>query len=131
MIFENHSVSSPILSSKTNMRYFEEYAKRKCVWFNKIRIRKKETHRSDINTTRPRHGLNLKCASIWWWLCVTSNTLATLGAEFIKKWSNTETELIKACISSAWNMINLKFMSSIVKHGGLNVPFYKTFTNRC
>ena len=36
LLFENYSLSSFMLSSKTNMRYSKKRAKNKCVCFNEI-----------------------------------------------------------------------------------------------
>ena len=64
LLFENHTLSSFMLS-KTNMRYSEKCAKNKLVCFNevvwlivmKMRLKmKNESHRRNINRTRPRHG---------------------------------------------------------------------------
>ena len=61
----------------------------------------KTSHRYDTNRTRPRHDyeyvLNIKCYFVWC-LYVFSNTKATSEAEFMKKLSNTETELKKALL---------------------------------
>ena len=54
-----------MISSKTNMRYFEKCTKNKCVCFNeivwliimKMRLKiKNGSHRYDINRTGPIHG---------------------------------------------------------------------------
>ena len=53
----------------------------------KVRLeRKKESHGNDINTAKPRHGLNLKCASVWWWLCVISNTWSWIHEKVKQHW---------------------------------------------
>ena len=60
------------------------------------------SHRYDIIKPKPRHehryANNMKSASVWWCLCILSNTWGTFGAQFIKKLSNTEAELKKSVI---------------------------------
>ena len=52
--------------------------------------------------------VNIKCLSMMWCLYILSNTKATFEARFMKKLSNTETELRKsvaykkACIIERW-----------------------------
>ena len=44
----------------------------------------------ELGQEKDKNRLNIKCASVWWWLC---NSKATSVAEFMKKLSNTEVEL--------------------------------------
>ena len=64
LLFENYSLSSSMLSSKTNMRYSKKRAKNKCVLFNEIKIiimkmkvkMKNRSHKYNRNRSSLRHG---------------------------------------------------------------------------
>ena len=65
--FENYSLSSSMLSCKTNLRFSKKCAKNKRICFNeiililmKMRVKiKSRSHGYDINRTRPRHRLRI------------------------------------------------------------------------
>ena len=65
LLFENYSLSSSILPSKTNAKYSKKWAKNKCLSFNEImwliiiktRLKMKNgSQRCEINRTGSRHG---------------------------------------------------------------------------
>ena len=83
LLFENYSLSSFMLSFKTNMRYSKKCVKNKCVCFNEImcliilKMRLKMnigSHRYGINRTRPRHGQKYTkykmCLSMMMVMCI-------------------------------------------------------------
>ena len=60
---------------------------------------KNRSHRYDINRSRSRHEhniLDIKRVSVWWCLYAFSNTQATFDAQFMRKSSNTEAEMIQS-----------------------------------
>ena len=77
LLFEIYTLSSFMLSSKTNMRYSKKCAKNKCFCFNdimqiiimKMRLKiKNGSHRYHLNRTRPTHGH--KYTKYKWWLSI-------------------------------------------------------------
>ena len=93
-----HILSSWTLSSKNRLYSKERVIKRGCLFF-KINDQLKWTVHIDIIRPKPRHkhryANNVKSVSVWWCLCILSNTWGTFEAQFIKKLSNTEAELKK------------------------------------
>ena len=85
-LFENYSLSSFMLSSKTNMSYSKKYAKNKCVCVNeivwsvimKMALKMKNgSHRHETNRTRPRYGhkyTKYKMCLSMIMVCAISNT---------------------------------------------------------
>ena len=109
LLFRNYSLPSYMLPSKTNMRCSRNVQKNTCLYFNefiwlvimKMRLKiRNRSHRYIIDTinygTMNTNIQNMKFVSEWWSLRAISNTYATSDAKFMKKLSNTETELKKS-----------------------------------
>ena len=132
LLFENYSLSTSMLSSKTNMRYPKKCAKHKCACFNeimwliimKIRLKMKDgSHRCDINRTRSRHGhkytKNKMCLSMMMVMCSkqhVSNIGSWIHEKVQQHWGLVEkkTFLIKKHVFEKCTMKYVSHWESIV-----------------
>ena len=59
-----------------------------------MQYRKRPVALNGLINLRLHIDTNIKCALVWLWSYLLSNTKATLEAQFMKKLSNAETELV-------------------------------------
>ena len=59
-----------------------------------MQYRKRPVALNGLINLRLHIDTNIKCALVWLWSYLLSNTKATLEAQFMKKLSNAEAELV-------------------------------------